>query len=67
MPIDHAELLRELDAFLNRRGIADSTFGIRAVGDAHLVKRIRDSRPIRRSTVLKIRKFMARYELDSVA
>jgi hypothetical protein len=67
MPIDHAELLRELDAFLNRRGIADSTFGIRAVGDAHLIKRIRDGKPIRRSTVLKVRKFMARVELDGVA
>jgi hypothetical protein len=65
--MDNDELLRELDAFLDRYGIADSTFGIRAVGDSHLVQRIRDSRPIRRSTILKIRKFMARYELDSVA
>ena len=60
-------LIAELDAFLNRHGIADSTFGIRAVGDSHLIKRIRDNRPIRRSTVLKIRKYIARYELDSVA
>jgi hypothetical protein len=61
------ELIAELDAFLDRYGIADSTFGIRAVGDSHLVQRIRDSRPIRRSTILKIRKYIARYELDSVA
>ncbi len=61
------ELLRELDAFLNRHGIADSTFGISAVGDSHLVQRIRNGRPIRRSTILKIKKYMARHELDSVA
>ena len=65
--MNNDELIRELDSFLNRYGIADSTFGIRAVGDSHLIKRIRDGRPIRRSTVLKIKKFMARYELDSVA
>jgi hypothetical protein len=61
-------LIAELDSFLDRHGIADSTFGIRAVGDSHLVERIR-ARPaaIRRSTILKIRKYMARYELDSVA
>jgi hypothetical protein len=61
------ELIAELDSFLDRYGIADSTFGIRAVGDSHLIKRIRDNRPIRRSTVLKIRKYMARYSLDHVA
>jgi hypothetical protein len=61
------ELIAELDSFLDRYGIADSTFGIRAANDSHLVERIRNGRPIRRSTVLKIRKYMARYELDSVA
>ena len=61
------ELLRELDAFLDRHGIADSTFGIRAINDSHLLERVRAGRPIRRSTILKIRKYIARYELDSVA
>jgi hypothetical protein len=61
------ELIEELDSFLDRHGLADTRFGILAVGDGHLVKRIRDGRPIRRSTVLKIRKWMQRYELDSVA
>tara|TARA_R110002072_G_scaffold257454_2_gene416172 strand:+ start:289 stop:489 length:201 start_codon:yes stop_codon:yes gene_type:complete len=66
--MNNDELLRELDSFLDRYGIADSTFGIRAVGDSHLVERIRN-RPaaIRRSTILKIRKYIARYELDNVA
>jgi hypothetical protein len=59
------ELLLEIDAFMTRRGIADSTFGILAVGDGHLVKRMRDGKQIRRSTVLRVRKFIQRYELDS--
>jgi hypothetical protein len=65
--MNNDELIRELDAFLNRHGIADSTFSIRATNDSHLLERVRAGRPIRRSTVLKIRKYMARYELDSVA
>ena len=60
------ELLRELDRFLDRHGFADTEFGIRATGDGHLVRRIRDGRAIiRRSSIVKIRRFMARYELDA--
>jgi hypothetical protein len=65
--MNNDELLRELDEFMTRHGVADSTFGIRCLNDSHLLERIRDGRPIRRSTIVKIRKFMARYELDSVA
>ena len=61
------ELIRELDAFLDRYGLADSTFSIRAINDSHLLERVRAGRPIRRSTILKIRKYIARYELDHVA
>lgn len=65
--MNNDELLRELDSFLDRYGIADSTFGIRAVGDSHLVRRIRDGRPIRRSTVVKVKRYIARYSIDHVA
>jgi hypothetical protein len=61
--MDNTELLRELDTFLAEYGIADSTFGVRAVGDSHLVRRIRDGRPIRRSTVLRVRQFMDSHRL----
>ena len=61
--MDNTELLRELDAFLDKYGIADSTFGVRAVGDSHVVRRIRDGRPVRRSTVLRIRQFIESHEL----
>ena len=59
------ELIQELDTFLDRHGLADTRFGILAVGDGHLLRRIRDGKTIRRSTVLKIRKWMQRHELDS--
>ena len=65
--MNNDELIRELDAFMTRHGIADSTFSLLATNDSHLVARIRNNRPIRRSTILKIRKYIARYELDSVA
>ena len=66
--MNNDELLRELDDFMTRHGVADSTFGIRCLNDSHLVERIR-ARPsaIRRSTILKIRNYMARYQLDNVA
>jgi hypothetical protein len=60
--MDNDELLRELDAFLDRYGIADSTFGIRCLNDSHLVARIRAGRTIRRSTILKIRNYIADFE-----
>jgi hypothetical protein len=63
MAHDHADLLAELDAFLNRHGLADSTFGLRATGDSHLLARIRAGRPLRRSTILRVRRFMARTDL----
>ena len=57
-------LLQELTSFMVRYGVSDSTFGLFAIGDGHLIRRIRDGKRIRRSTVLRIRKFMQRYELD---
>ena len=59
------ELLRDLDDFMTRHGFSDSTFGVLATGDGHLLRRVRDGKAIRRSTILKVRRFMARYELDA--
>jgi hypothetical protein len=61
------ELLRELDLdrFLARFGLSDTQFGILATGDGHLLRRIRDGRAIRRSTIVKVKRFMARYEIDA--
>jgi hypothetical protein len=66
MQTRNTELLRELDRFLDRHGFADTEFGIRATGDGHLIRRIRDGRAIiRRSTIVKVKRFMARYEIDA--
>jgi hypothetical protein len=61
---NNEKLLDDLEAWMVRYGVADSTFGVLSIGDGHLVKRIREGKRIRRSTVLRIRKFMQRYELD---
>jgi hypothetical protein len=62
--MNNKELLQDIDSFLERYGVADSTFGVLSTGDGHLIRRIREGKRIRRSTVLRIRKFMQRYELD---
>jgi hypothetical protein len=59
--MNNDELIRELDDFMTRHGVADSTFGIRCLNDSHLLERVRAGKPIRRSTILKIKKYMARY------
>ena len=64
---DQIALLSEVEAFCRRHGLADSRFGeLTQVNDRHLVRRMRRG-AVRRSTMNKIRQFMARYELDSVA
>ena len=64
---DQRELLTEVEAFCRRHGLADSKFGtLTTINDTHLVERMRDGL-LRRSTINKIRQFMARYELDAVA
>ena len=63
--MDQNDLLRELDDFMTRHGFSDSTFGLRATGDGHLLRRIRDGRAIRRSTIVKVKRFVARHEIDA--
>lgn len=64
---DQTQLLQEVEAFCRRHGLADTRFGaLSPVNDTHLVGRMRDGM-LRRSTMNRVRQFMARYELDSVA
>jgi|TARA_R110002020_G_scaffold468528_1_gene692873 hypothetical protein len=64
---DQLELLKEVEAFCRRHGLADSKFGtLTTINDTHLVERMRWGL-LRRSTINKVRQFMARYELDAVA
>jgi hypothetical protein len=63
--MDQNDLLQDLDDFMTRHGISDSSFGVLATGDGHLLRRVRDGKAIRRSTIVKVKRFMARYEIDS--
>ena len=64
---DQTQLLKEVEAFCRRHGLADSRFcAISPINDTHLVSGMR-SGMLRRSTMNKVRQFMQRYELDSVA
>ena len=64
---DQTQLLQEVEAFCRRHGLSDTRFGaLSPVNDTHLVGRMRDGM-LRRSTMNRVRQFMARYELDSVA
>ena len=67
-------LLAEIEQFMERHGISDATFGEKAVNDGHLIAEMRSARTaarsprkLRRSTVNRLRRFMARFELDAVA
>ena len=64
---DQKLLLDEVESFCRRHGLADSRFGaLTPVNDTHLVTRMRRGM-LRRSTMNKVRQFMARYELDHAA
>ena len=52
------ELLREIDAFVNANGIAETTFGRLAINDGKLVTRLRDGKGITTGTVEKIRSYI---------
>ena len=67
-------LLAEIEQFMERHGISDTTFGEKALKDVHLISEMRSARTatgsprkLRRSTVNRLRRFMARFELDAVA
>lgn len=60
------EFAKELDAFLETHGLSDTSAGLLATGDGHLVKRIRAGRA-RRSTVLRVRRWMQDYSRTSAA
>jgi hypothetical protein len=56
----HAEeILREISDFCRRTGLAESTFGRRAVNDGKLVSRLRDGGRITTETLDRIRTFIA--------
>ena len=54
------ELLQEIADYCRRTGLAESTFGRRAVNDGKLANRLRNGGRITTDTLERIRSFMAR-------
>jgi hypothetical protein len=52
------EILQEISDYCRRAGLAESTFGRRAVNDGKLVSRLRDGGRITTVTLDRIRTFM---------
>lgn len=55
-------LLAEIEAFLERSGVAASEFGRAVLNDTSLVKRLRDGADVRLSTADRIRAFIAAHK-----
>jgi hypothetical protein len=55
-------VLDEIESFLAKTGMAQTTFGIRYNGDPSFVSRARRGRRMRADTIDGVRKFMAEYK-----
>lgn len=58
MMTDTQILLQEIDAFIQSCGLAESTFGRKAVNDGKLVARLRNGRRVWPETAERVRAFM---------
>jgi hypothetical protein len=58
--IMNEQILQEISEFCRQRGLAESTFGRRAVNDGKLASRLRNGGRITTDTLERIRTFMAR-------
>ncbi|HEV7323551.1 MAG TPA: hypothetical protein VGN91_00645 [Bosea sp. (in: a-proteobacteria)] len=58
------DFLEEVDAFLRLAGMAETTFGRKAVNDGKLVPRLRDGGSITLDKAAQIRRFMREYAAD---
>ena len=56
------ELLEEIDAFLERTGMAHTRFGSEAMKDPSFVTRLRKNKNPTTKTVQKVRAFMERHQ-----
>ncbi|HEY7841991.1 MAG TPA: hypothetical protein VIC61_10510, partial [Gammaproteobacteria bacterium] len=63
MALSEAELLiREIESFCRRAGLAESTFGRLAVGNSKLMTRLRAGRGVTLTTLQRLRDYMRRHE-----
>ena len=54
-----------VSAFLGRTGVSPTTFGLKALGDAHLMRQLDGGRSLSLRTADRVLAFVADYDLDS--
>lgn len=59
--IEQDDILAEVEVFLARHAMGTAAFGRMTLNDPNFVTDLRSGRDIRRSTVVKLRNFMASY------
>ncbi len=64
---NHQELLQEISDFCRKTGLAESTFGRRAVNDGKLAARLRNGGRITTHTLDRVRAFMEDHRVDATA
>jgi hypothetical protein len=64
--MNHQDLLQEISDYCRKTGLAESTFGRRAVNDGKLAARLRNGGRITTYTLDRIRTFMDDHRLDAV-
>jgi hypothetical protein len=55
------ETLENIERFIARTGMAESTFGRKAVSDWRLIRDLRNGRELRRNTLARVNAFMAEF------
>jgi hypothetical protein len=58
------ELITEIEAFVSRTGLAETTLGGRAVKDSRFVSRLRAGRDVTINSVERMRAFMRSYTVS---
>ena len=56
--VDQERLILEIESYCNAAGIAESTFGRKAVNDGKFVGRLRDGKGVTTATVAKVQRFL---------
>ena len=54
-----SDLIRDIDAFLDREGMTPTEFGLRSISDPNLYRRLKGGANPRLATMDRIRAFMA--------
>lgn len=62
-----ADILIGIERFIAEHDLPPATFGRKALGDANLIRNLREGRELRRATEARVRSFMAEYRPEADA